>query len=74
MATSDLLNSMSSIGVPKEIKADARILKSIKSNIPLNLLLSVGLFETDKLNHGHVHVHETRSQIKNCHFAIKENF
>ena len=51
----------------KEIKNDVRILKSIKGNIPLNLLLSVGLFETDLINqkesvhdhsHGHEHKHE----------------
>ena len=47
----------------KEIKNDARILKSIKGNIPLNLLLSVGLFETDLINqkesdHDHSHEHE----------------
>ena len=50
----------------KEIKNDVRILKSIKGNIPLNLLLSVGLFETDLINqkesvhdhsHGHGHSH-----------------
>ncbi len=48
----------------KEIKNDVRILKSIKGNIPLNLLLSVGLFETDLINqkesvheHEHEHVH-----------------
>ena len=54
----------------KEIKKDVRILKSIKGNIPLNLLLSVGLFETDLINqkesvhdrshkhkHGHGHGH-----------------
>ena len=50
----------------KEIKNDVRILKSIKGNIPLNLLLSVGLFETDLINqkesvhdhsHGHGHGH-----------------
>ena len=34
----------------KELKNDVRILKSIKGNIPLNLLLSVGLFETDLIN------------------------
>ena len=34
----------------KEIKNDARILKTIRGNIPLNLLLSVGLFETDAIN------------------------
>ena len=49
----------------KEIKNDVRILKSIKGNIPLNLLLSVGLFETDLINqkesvhdHSHGHGHE----------------
>ncbi len=49
----------------KEIKNDLRILKSIKGNIPLNLLLSVGLFETDLSNqketvheHSHDHSHE----------------
>ena len=47
----------------KEIKNDVRILKSIKGNIPLNLLLSVGLFETDLINkkesvHDHSHEHE----------------
>ena len=52
----------------KEIKNDARILKSIQGNVPLNLLLSVGLFETDEINknelshnqshnHGHDHSH-----------------
>ena len=50
----------------KEIKNDVRILKSIKGNIPLNLLLSVGLFETDLINqkesvhdHSHGHGHES---------------
>jgi len=45
----------------KEIKNDVRVLKSIKGNIPLNLLLSVGLFETDLINQkesGHDHSHE----------------
>ena len=49
----------------KEMKKDPRILKSVKGNIPLNLLLSVGLFETDSLNqkeshdaHEHKHKHE----------------
>ena len=47
----------------KGIKNDVRILKSIKGNIPLNLLLSVGLFETDLINkkesvHDHSHSHE----------------
>ena len=47
----------------KGIKNDVRILKSIKGNIPLNLLLSVGLFESDLINkkesvHDHSHSHE----------------
>ena len=55
----------------EEIKNDARILKSIKGNIPLELLLSVGLFEINLINekgsdhdhspsheHEHKHVHE----------------
>ncbi|HEY9830133.1 MAG TPA: GTP-binding protein [Stenomitos sp.] len=32
----------------REIKADARILRTTKSQVPLPLILSVGLFETDK--------------------------
>ena len=54
----------------KEIKNDVRILKSIKGNIPLNLLLSVGLFETDLINQkelGHNHSHEHSHKHKNEH-------
>ena len=60
----DLVNKENleeTISILKEIKNDARILKSIKGNIPLNLLLSVGLFETDAINHSksnHEHEHE----------------
>ena len=63
-------NIEKTIGKIKEIKNDARILKSVKGNIPLNLLLSVGHFETDitnqnksdhkhnnKNDHTHVHAH-----------------
>ncbi len=51
----------------KEIKNDVRILKSIKGNIPLNLLLSVGLFESDLINekesvHDHSHEHDHSHQ------------
>jgi G3E family GTPase len=56
----------------REIKSDARILRSIKGEVPLPLLLSVGLFESDKVvaqqdhshcdhDHGHCehdHVHD----------------
>ena len=71
----------------KEIKNDVRILKSIKGNIPLNLLLSVGLFETDLINqkesvheheHEHVHVHsEEDNRIEDflsVSFQTKEPF
>lgn len=71
----------------KEIKNDVRILKSIKGNIPLNLLLSVGLFETDLINqkesvhdhsHGHGHVHsEEDNRIEDflsVSFQTKEPF
>ena len=54
----------------KEIKNDVRILKSIKGNIPLNLLLSVGLFETDLINvkeSGHDHSHEHQHQHEHVH-------
>ncbi|MFM1812968.1 MAG: hypothetical protein RLZZ336_1906 [Cyanobacteriota bacterium] len=33
----------------REIKTDARILRSVKGEVPLPLLLSVGLFESDKV-------------------------
>ena len=33
----------------KSIKTDARILRSVKGDVPLALLLSVGLFESDKV-------------------------
>ena len=58
----------------KEIKNDVRILKSIKGNIPLNLLLSVGLFETDLINqkesvheHEHKHKHEHEHEHEHVH-------
>ena len=46
-----------------ETKKEPRILKSVKSEIPLPLLLSVGLFQTDligkkSLTHEHEHDHE----------------
>ncbi|MFM7360775.1 MAG: CobW family GTP-binding protein [Cyanobium sp.] len=52
----------------REIKSDARILRSVKGEVPLPLLLSVGLFESDRVvaaqshddcdhEHGHC-VHE----------------
>ena len=45
----------------REVKSDARILHSVKGEVPLPLLLSVGLFESDKVaepSHGHDHSHD----------------
>ena len=57
----------------RDIRNDARILRSVKGDVPLSLLLSVGLFESDKVSsptdspshehdhdqsHGHEHVHD----------------
>ena len=57
----------------RDVKNDARILRSVKGDVPLPLMLSVGLFESDKVvgteskttsqdsehnhNHGHDHSH-----------------
>ena len=61
----------------REIKTDARILRSVKGDVSLPLLLSVGLFESDKVaaaqnhdacdhDHGHcVHDHEEHDH-SNC--------
>ncbi len=40
-----------------EIKKDARILKSYNAKVPLPLLLSVGLFESDKIQKRDLHDH-----------------
>ena len=37
----------------REIKGDARILRSVKGDVPLPLLLSVGLFESDRVVAAH---------------------
>ena len=52
----------------RDIKAGARVLRTTKSQVPLPLILSVGLFETDKYfeeasehkheHHDHEHVHD----------------
>jgi G3E family GTPase len=64
-------------GQLRAIKNDARILRSVKGEVPLALLLSVGLFESDKVaalqeasaepdhthqhDHDHAHDHEDHS-------------
>ena len=51
-------------GQLRAIKSDARILRSVKGDVSLPLLLSVGLFESDKVaaeqshNHEHDHKHD----------------
>lgn len=55
----------------RELKKDARILRSVSGQVPLPLLLSVGLFESDRVvadqageakahshDHGHDHAHD----------------
>ncbi|WP_269609840.1 CobW family GTP-binding protein [Prochlorococcus marinus] len=57
----------------KEIKNDVRVLKSIKGNIPLNLLLSVGLFEIDLINQkesAHYHSNEHKNEHEHEHEHI----
>jgi len=49
-------------GQLRAIKSDARILRSVKGDVSLPLLLSVGLFESDKVaaqqSHGEAHSHD----------------
>ena len=45
----------------REVKADARILHSVNGDVPLPLLLSVGLFETDKVVTADAHDHSSHS-------------
>jgi G3E family GTPase len=55
-----------------EIKTDARFLHSVKGDVPLPLLLSVGLFESDKVveeqaHEGHNHSHDDHSHDHHDH-------
>ena len=59
-------------GMLGEIKTDARFLHSVKGDVPLPLLLSVGLFESDKVveeqaHEGHNHSHEEHSHDHQDH-------
>jgi G3E family GTPase len=61
----------------RAIKSDARILRSVKGEVPLALLLSVGLFESDKVAaqqeapaqapHDHDHDHDDHSACDHDH-------
>ena len=57
----------------RDVKKDARILRSVKGDVPLPLLLSVGLFESDRVvneiqDHDHGHSQQTarlgKDQVK----------
>jgi len=58
----------------RDIKAGARILRTTKSQVPLPLILSVGLFESDKYfeskapehKHDHDHAHEHHVHDEHC--------
>ncbi len=57
-----------------DLKQNPRILRSIKGNVPLPLLLSVGLFETDRVqpadlaeSHDHSHHHDDHSHHHDDH-------
>ena len=59
-------------GMLGEIKTDARFLHSVKGDVPLPLLLSVGLFESDKVveeqaQEGHEHSHHEHSHDHHDH-------
>ncbi len=66
----------------KDVKQDARILRSIKGDVPIPLLLSVGLFESDQVtktqnseahdhsdheHHHHDHDHEGHDHVGHDH-------
>ena len=59
----------------REVKNDARILRSTQGDVPLPLLLSVGLFESDKVSlhhehHDHSHEHHDQSHSHSDHLAV----
>ena len=56
----------------RDVKNDARILHSVKGDVPLPLLLSVGLFESDKVadspqSHDHDHSHDHEHEHGHSH-------
>ena len=56
----------------REVKNDARILRSTQGDVPLPLLLSVGLFESDKVSpqhehHDHDHSHHDHDHSHHDH-------
>ena len=64
-----------------EVKKDARLLHSVKGEVPLPLLLSVGLFESDRIveeqkpkNHNHDHDHDHDQHHDQSESAAIEGF
>jgi G3E family GTPase len=53
----------------RSIKKDARILHSVKGDVPLPLLMSVGLFESDRVatEAGHDHAHHDHAHHDHAH-------
>ena len=55
----------------RSIKKDARILHSVKGDVPLPLLMSVGLFESDRIahtaDHDHSHDHSHHDHVHHGH-------
>ena len=51
----------------REVKNDARILRSTQGDVPLPLLLSVGLFESDKVSPQHEHHEHDHSHHDHDH-------
>ena len=68
----------------RDVKNDARILRSVKGDVPLPLMLSVGLFESDKVvgsdskttsqdsEHDHSHGHD-HSPVSYTHLTLPTN-
>ena len=59
----------------RDVKNDARILRSTQGDVPLPLLLSVGLFESDKVSpqhehHDHSHSHHDHGHSHSDHLAV----
>ena len=66
----------------RQIKTDARILRSVKGEVPLPLLLSVGLFESDKIvaqqdhsdcDHAHGHCEHEHDHDHGHHHAHSDH-
>jgi G3E family GTPase len=70
LVTNERLNELES--ELAKVKKDARLLHSVKGNVPLPLLLSVGLFESDRIvaeqkNKVHNHPDHNNSDHKHSH-------